>query len=463
MPATAATTTPCNPHAKGPGSPLWRFGGFLFALLVLFGRTCLAADPPNVIVILADDLGYADIGVHGGDIETPHIDSIAATGVRFTSAYVTYASCSASRAGLLTGRHPMRFGFVNNPDRVVPTRPGNPLGLPPGELTLAELLADAGYETAAIGKWHLGKAVELHPLSQGFGEFYGFLGSLQRYFVRGRERILRDREPVAEDEYLTRAFTREALRFIERPREGPFFLYLAYNAVHTPLMGEKLPGAGAQVSLKGTGDVALNRQIYRDMVKVLDQGVGAILARLQELGMSDNTLLAFLSDNGGSRTTGAYDNTPLRDFKGSNYEGGIRVPLLLRWPARLAAGMRYDLPVSSMDLFATAAVAADATLPRDRVLDGVDLMPYLAGERSEEPHDALFWHWRGAYAVRSGPWKLLQYVGLPPELYRLDDDVAESNNLAAQRGERVAALQKSLRLWRAELAEPLWQRPPSAE
>lgn len=451
-------------QARASQNSLW--GGL--AVAALLGGLLLwllapgpAAAGPNVIVILADDLGYADIGLHGGDITTPHIDSIAARGVQFTNAYASHASCSPSRAGLLTGRHQMRFGFIDNPDRVRPTRPGNSLGLPPSEITLAEVLGDAGYRTAAIGKWHLGLAQELHPLEQGFDEFFGFLGSLHPYFPLGPGEILRGRRSVEERDYLTDAFTREAADFIERNRKRPFFLYLAYNAVHTPLMGDTPPAKGETITLYGTGDAARDRATYRNMVQALDAGVGRILATLRRLGIENDTLLMFVSDNGGARITGAYDNSPLRDFKGTLYEGGIRVPFLLQWPAGVGAGTRYDHPVSVLDILPTAAGAARAALPGNRVIDGVDLAPYLRGERAGAPHQALYWNWGPhEYAVRQGEWKLIRRGGQSIELYNLSRDIAETRNRSAAKPHRVRELDALLTRWIGELDEPLWEPDP---
>jgi arylsulfatase A-like enzyme len=420
-----------------------------------------ASQSPNIIIILADDLGYADISLHKGDIPTPNIDSIASAGVQFTNGYATHSSCSPSRAGLLTGRHQMRFGFISNPDRVQPTSPGNPLGLPLDEITLAEVLSEAGYYTGAVGKWHLGLSPDLHPLEQGFDEFYGFLNSLHRYFLMSHTRILRGREQTAEKEYLTHAFTREAIDFIERRQDDPFLLYLAYNAVHTPLMLDTPPAKGEEITLHGTGDIDRNRAIYRNMAEALDNDVGEILEKLRTLGLDDNTVVFFMGDNGGAELPGAYDNTPLRDFKGTLYEGGIRVPFLVQWPSGIPRGTRYDHPVSAMDIFTTAAALAQAELPIDRHIDGINLLPYLTGEIHTAPHEALFWNWDQAqHAVRRGNWKLIQRKARADELYNLEQDIAEKTNLAASRQDVVKELSTALRKWQNELEKPLWEPIP---
>jgi arylsulfatase B len=360
---------------------------------------------PNIVLILADDLGYGELGCQGNaEIPTPHIDSIAAGGVRFTAGYVTGPNCSPSRAGLLAGRYGTRFGHEFNPIGAQNENPA--FGLPLAETTLAEVLRDAGYATGAIGKWHLGGAAPYHPQRRGFDSFFGFLheghyyvpapwpgvatmlrrrtlpggGQGRRTFgdvtysthMHGFEPpydannpILRDGQPSAEAAYLTDAFTREALSFIDRRREEPFFLYVAYNAVHSPLQG-------ADAYLKEFASIDdIQRRIFAAMLGNLDDGVGQILAKLRAAGLEDDTLVFFLSDNGGPTRELTSSNKPLRGEKGSVYEGGVRVPFMVRWPGRLPAGSTYEQPVSSTDIFATAAAVAGATPPQGRTLDGV--------------------------------------------------------------------------------------------
>lgn len=417
------------------------------------------ARQPNIVVLLADDLGYGDLSIHGAtDVQTPNIDALAKSGAQFNEAYVCYPACGPSRAGLMTGRHPLRFGYPSNPDQVVPTESGNLVGLPTEELTLAELLKEQGYATGLFGKWHLGFQTECHPLNNGFDEFFGFLGSLYRYFDLGNMKppkcFMRGFVRWHEKEYLTDAIGRESASFIERHQKEPFLLYASFNAVHTPLMWDKDPG-NVPIPLDGTDDVAENRRMLVNMIQGLDRGVGAILDQLKECGLEENTLVFFLSDNGGPKATGAYSNGPLRDFKGSSYEGGIRVPLFVRWPGHIKSGLSFQQPVSALDVFATSVAAAGGKLPTDRVYDSKNLLPVLTGEEkiAERP---LFWDALGMQAVRLGDWKLvLKDGGRVKELYNIRNDTGEQNNLIAAYPERAADLEKRLRRWQGEL--PPWK------
>jgi len=447
------------------------------------------------VVILADDLGYGELGCQGNrEIPTPHIDSIAAEGVRFTAGYVTGPNCSPSRAGLLTGRYGTRFGHEFNPIGAKNEDPA--FGLPLGETTLADVLRDAGYVTGAVGKWHLGGTAMYDPHRRGFESFFGFLHE-GHYYVpqpwpgvttmlrrrtlpgggQGRRAfgdvvysthmgyyepeydannpLLRDGQPEAEAAYLTDAFTREALGFIDRQRDKPFFLYLAYNAVHSPMQG-------ANAYLKKFASIDdIHRRIFAAVLSNLDDGVGAILDKLRSAGLENDTLVFFLSDNGGPTRELTSSNKPLRGEKGSVYEGGLRVPFMVRWPGRLPAGARYDLPVSSTDIFATAAAVAGAAPKNGRKLDGVNLMPYLSGESSGRPHETLYWRQGLNTAVRVGDWKLLRHgrgsTNGPWELYDLAPDLGEEQDLAAAEPQRREAL---LRVWEkldGEMVEPAFR------
>ncbi len=352
------------------------------------------ARPPNIVILLADDLGYGELGCQGNpQIPTPHIDSIAAAGVRFTDGYVTAAYCSASRAGLLTGRYQTRFGYEFNPIGHHNEHPD--AGLPDAETTLAQLLHDAGYATALIGKWHLGGHPRYHPLRRGFDEFFGFTheghffvpppydgvttmlrrktlpgGGKGRWTARdgklvysthmghdepaydANNPLVRGGQPVAEQAYLTDALTREAVDFIDRHREQPFFLYLAYNAVHSPLQG-------ADAYMQQFSHIEdVHRRIFAAMLANLDHSVGRVLAKLREAGVEEQTLIFFLSDNGGPTRELTSSNLPLRGGKGDVFEGGIRVPFLMQWKGSLAAGRVEPRAVISLDIFATAAAAA---------------------------------------------------------------------------------------------------------
>ncbi|HNT88139.1 MAG TPA: sulfatase-like hydrolase/transferase, partial [Candidatus Hydrogenedentes bacterium] len=360
-----------------------------------FGESAGDAARPNIIVILADDLGYGDLGVTGcKDVPTPHIDAIATGGVRFTHGYVSCPVCSPTRAGLMTGRYQQRFGHWYNPGPPVDEQPN--IGLPLSETTIADRLKEAGYATGLVGKWHLGLGPEFHPMKRGFDEFFGFPHGSHSYVdsrADTKNPIMRGTEAVDEPAYLTEAFTREAVDFIRRRAGAPFFLYLSYNAVHGPLQA---PDAYLE-RFKAIEDET--RRTYAAMLSALDDGVGAVLAALREKGIEEDTLVFFLSDNGGPIAVNGSRNTPFSGAKGTLQEGGIRVPFFLRWPERLPAGRTCDLPVISLDILPTCLAAAGGALPSDAPLDGVNLLPYLAGNEGA-PHDYLFWRYHDGAAVR---------------------------------------------------------------
>jgi arylsulfatase A-like enzyme len=419
----------------------------------LFAQPTLRqARKPNIVVVLADDLGYADLGCQGcADIPTPHIDSLAQGGVRFTNGYVSCPVCSPTRAGLMTGRYQQRFGHEFNPGASGATAPE--VGLPLSQVTLAQVLRTAGYATGLVGKWHLGGAPHFHPLRRGFDEFFGFLSGSHPYLAPGadpRNPILRGTEPVDEKEYLTDAFSREAVAFIARHRDQPFFLYLAYNAVHTPL--QATPNYLAR--FEHIADQ--RRRTYAAMLSAMDDGVGAVLAELRRSGVERDTMIFFLSDNGGPTEVNGSRNTPLSGVKGMVREGGIRVPFILRWPARIPGGKTYDAPVISLDIFPTAVAAAGGTIPRDRVMDGVDLLPHILGHNSGAPHDFLFWRMDDQHAVRRGKWKLVRIREAETELCDLSRDVAETTNLASREPMVAQALSRALAAWESQLATPIW-------
>jgi len=417
-------------------------------------RTAAAAAaserPPNVVVIVSDDAGYADFSFQGSrEVATPSLDELAGRGVRCTSAYVTASVCSPSRAGLLTGRYQQRFGHERN----VPPRYSEENGLPTEEVLLSDLLREEGYRTIALGKWHLGYAPHFHPLARGFDDYWGFLQGSRSYWpIEGTRlnRLLRDREPVEERfEYLTDALGEEAAHYVEAHRERPFFLYLAFNAVHTPMHArpdvlEELPSV----------EPKRRRQLVA-MTISLDRAVGRLLAALREHGLERDTLVVFVNDNGGA-TNNASLNAPLRGTKGTPFEGGLRVPMLISWPARLPQGLVYDPPVSTLDVLPTALAAAGRQDPAPNALDGVDLLPFLSGEVEGRPHETLFWR-RGAHrAVRDGDWKLVLQEDGEPMLFDLAADPGESHDLAVDEPERLAALVGKLEAWEAELIEPRW-------
>ncbi|MCP4886890.1 MAG: sulfatase [Planctomycetaceae bacterium] len=468
------------------------FAVLLFALMPV---SVSADEQPNIIVLFADDLGYGELSCQGNpEIPTPHIDSIADNGTRFTSGYVAGPNCSPSRAGLLTGRTPTRFGYEFNPIGARNEEPG--AGLPPEEITIAETLHDAGYTTGLIGKWHQGGSAKYHPFRHGFDEFFGFTHE-GHYFVpppykgvttmlrrrtlpggnKGRwvgkkgliygthmgnnepdydanNPIVRGGQPVVETEYLTDAFTREAVDFIDRHDDKPFFLLLAYNAVHSPLQG-----ADAYVKKFAHID-DIHRRIFAAMLANMDDSVGAVMKQLRKSGLEENTIVFFLSDNGGPTRELTSSNLPLRGEKGQMYEGAIRVPFMAQWKGKLEPGNVYHKPVSSMDIFATASAIANAKTPKQ--VEGVNLIPYLNGKDKSRPHETLFWRQGGKTALRHGDWKLLRMgKKFQPgkakwELYDLANDQSETTNLADTNPERVKELQAIWNKKNSEMREPLF-------
>lgn len=420
---------------------------------------------PNIVLILADDLGYGDIGVHGGkEIPTPNIDALAGNGVRCRSGYVSGPYCSPTRAGLLTGRYQQRFGHEFNP--VLLAQGGMGQGLPVEQTTLADRLKGAGYATGLIGKWHLGEEDKFHPLRRGFTEFYGFLPGSHSYLTSDdatRGPVFRGRQKVDFEGYLTDVLGREAAAFIERHQKEPFFLYLAFNAVHTPMH------ARADLLQKFEAIDDPTRRTYAAMTAALDEAVGAVLGKLRTAGLEEQTLVFFLSDNGGpidKFASNGSQNTPLRGSKGDTWEGGIRVPFLVQWKRHLPAGKVYDAPVIQLDILPTALAAAGVPVPADAKLDGVNLLPFLAGTQVAAPHETLYWRFGDQMAIRQGDWKLVkptltatgQYGPVPKEplLINLAEDIAEKNDLAARNPGKVRQLQAAWDKWHAELPPPSW-------
>jgi len=421
------------------------------ALLLLPPAAALAARP-NILIIVGDDMGYADIGVHGcKDIPTPHLDSLAKNGVRCTSGYVSGPYCSPTRAGLMTGRYQQRFGHEFNPGPVA----GDEVGLPTTETTLADRLKAAGYKTGMVGKWHLGYTEKYHPVNRGFQEFYGFLGGARSYFPLGNNppvggKMYRNLEVLPEnEEYTTDAFTREALAYIDRHLKDEWFLYLTYNAVHGPMHAtEKYLDRFKNVEDE-------NRRTYCAMMSAMDDGIGAILKKLDETKLSENTLVFFVSDNGGPPVNSS-NNGVLRGNKAQTWEGGIRVPYLVQWKGRIPAGKTYDNPVIQLD-FAPTALAAAGVEPKDAKFDGVNLLPHLEGKLTTPPHESLYWRFGDQMAIRHGNLKLVQGRGSDKRmLFDLAADIGEQKDLADQRPEVVKDLAARYDAWNATLEAPRW-------
>jgi arylsulfatase A-like enzyme len=438
-----------------------------------------AGAQPNIVVIVGDDMGYADIGVHGcKDIPTPNIDSLAADGVRCSSGYVSGPYCSPTRAGLLTGRYQTRFGHEFNPggapgsaelkkQRKQTGKSNEDSGLPLTEKTMADWLREADYRTALIGKWHLGHGEPLRPLRRGFDEFYGFLGGSHGYFPGDGAPIYRGNEPVEENEYLTDAIARESVAFIERQTsDKPFFLCVTFNAVHTPMQ------ANEERLTKFANISDEKRRTYAAMMSAMDDAIGAILSQLRAKELDKNTLVFFISDNGGpslpTTTVNGSINEPLRGSKRTTLEGGVRVPFLVKWPGRLPAGKVYDQPVIQLDILPTALAAAGVKVGDDARLEGVDLLPYLGGENQSAPHDALYWRFGSQMAIRQGDWKLVRYdpttdrqpgdsgLATDAKLYNLANDIGETNDLVDEEPEKARALQAAWDKWNESNVPAAW-------
>lgn len=463
----------------------------LFGLLVAALGRAAAAERPNIVIIVADDLGYGELGSYGGrDVPTPHIDSIGRNGVRFTNAYITAPFCAASRAALLTGRYQTRFGFEFNPIGAANADPA--IGLPESETTLADALRGAGYVTGLVGKWHLGGSARFNPQRRGFDEFFGFLHEGHYYVpppwpdhvtwlrrralpdgTQGRwtspdgrtvwtthlrnfepdydsdNPLLRNSQPVVEKANLTDAFSREAGDFITRHKAQPFFLNLAYNSVHSPMQA-------ADTYLQRFAHLPdVHRRIFAAMLAQLDDGVGRVLARLRTERLEERTLVVFLSDNGGPTRELTSSNRPLRGEKGQLLEGGIRVPMLMQWKGRIPGGRVENRMVSSLELFPTATAAAGVKPGTN--LDGVDLVPHLTTPGNAQIRPGHYWRVGTQSAYRAGEWKIHRGRGEAKwQLYHLTADIAEERDLAGTEPAKVAELEAAWRALDARMIAPLW-------
>ncbi len=409
---------------------------------------------PNILFIVADDMGYSDVGFQGcKDIPTPNLDALAKSGVRFTSGYVSAPYCSPTRAGLLTGRYQEKFGHEFNP-----SSPGT--GLPVGETTIANRLKTVGYRTGLVGKWHQGSEPKFHPQQRGFDEFFGFLGGSHSYFKYNG--MLRGTEPVSGTEYFSDAFGREACDYIAHHKDEPWFLYLAFNAVHTPM-------DATDDRLKKFANIEdKKRRTYAAMMLGLDDNVGRVLNKLAETGQTENTYVIFIADNGGpvmpGTTMNASHNDPLRGGKRTTLEGGIRVPFIVSWKGHVKPGV-YDNMAMQLDLTATALNIAGADTKN---IDGVNLLPFITGENKGKPHDELYWRFGDQMAIRVGDYKLVRYdknadvrvgkrlAAIGPFLYNLKEDISETKDLSAQMPDKMHELQTKWDAWNKTLMKPLW-------
>ncbi|MDO8544547.1 MAG: sulfatase-like hydrolase/transferase [Opitutaceae bacterium] len=437
----------------------------LLALVIASVVHAAAPARPNILLLIADDLGYGELSCQGNpQIPTPHIDSIAKNGVRFTNGYVSGPYCSPTRAGLMTGRYQERFGHEFNPGPAEQAVAN--FGLPLSETTLPQRLKAAGYVTGMFGKWHLGYRPEFHPQQRGFDEYFGFLGGAHSYIDAEADPlnpILRGTTKVAKIDYTTEEFAREAVQFIDRHRREAWFCYLPFNAVHSPLQAP-------DKYLKRFASIAdLRRRTFAAMLSAMDDAVGSVLAKLRELKLEENTLVFFISDNGGPTPSTTSGNGPLRGFKSQTWEGGIRVPWMLQWKGRIPAGGVDDRPVIQLDVLPTALAAAGVATKPEWKIDGVNLLPFLRGENTGRPHEVLYWRFGVQMAIRRGDWKLVKGPGpaggseqrgpvtiAGVELYDLKQDIGEKTNLAAQEPGIVHQLAAAWAEWDAQLQEPKW-------
>ena len=427
------------------------------------------AERPNIVVILADDLGYGSVSWYGSDIPTPHIDSIGANGIGFLSGYMTAPVCNPSRPALITGRYQQRWGKELNSQTVAPVGAARK-SLPTTETTLAAALKREGYATGAVGKWQLGTAEGYHPLDRGFDFFLG-MPSGSRFVESswpnariapgnedsgepdgaGRYRgLLQGRQPIQLDEYLTDRLGREGVRFVERHKDGPFFLYLAFHAPHGPIQTidkyyERFPSIDNET-----------QRIYAAMISALDDWVGAVLQALRKHGLEERTLVFFASDNGAAKQSDidGKRNAPLIGHKRNLYEGGIRIPFLVQWRNRLVGGRRFEHAASSLDIFPTALAAAGMQDLDALDLDGVNLLPFLDGSATGAPHQHLVWRSGPNAAVRKGPWKLIRSEGGLTRLYNLDEDPGESVDHSHEQPALVVELERVLEEWAEDKAAP---------
>ncbi|KJF41720.1 sulfatase-like hydrolase/transferase [Draconibacterium sediminis] len=412
---------------------------------------------PNFVLIVADDLGFADVSFNGStQIKTPNIDRLASTGVRFTQGYVSSAVCSPSRAGLLTGRNQVEFGHDNNLAGIQPGFDPDFNGLPLTEKTIADRLRPLGYVTGLIGKWHLGDLPHFHPLKRGFDEFWGYTGGGHDYFVakpngKGYTGPIQCNFKKPQSiTYITDDKGDECVDFIKRHKNKPFFLFASFNAPHAPMQA-------TDADLKLFSHIKNEkRRSYCAMVHRLDINIGRIMETLENEGLVENTLVVFLSDNGGPCDQNASNNAPFNGQKGILLEGGIHVPFVMNWPGALPTGMVYEKPVVSLDIAPTFLELAGGKITNDDNFSGVNLIPYLNGDIETLPHIDLKWKFTISRAIRKGDWKLVSIPDRIPLLYHLPSDVSEQHNVAMENFDITTDLLKELGNWDVSLPYPLF-------
>ncbi|XMO85870.1 sulfatase-like hydrolase/transferase [Algibacter sp. AS12] len=434
----------------------------VFLLVVSCLPTSVAQQKPNIIFLFCDDAGYADFGFQGSKVMiTPNLDKLSREGVKFTQGYVTDATCGPSRAGLITGKYQQRFGYqeINVPGYMSENSKylGDDMGLPLDQKTIADYLKKLGYKNAVYGKWHLGNADRFHPLKRGFDEFYGFRGGARSYFpyknfngVHHDNKMERNFGNFEEPKgYATDVLADEAISFIEKNKNNPFFIYLAFNAVHTPM-------DALDEDLEKFPNLIGKRKEVAAMTLALDRACGKVLDKLKELGIDDNTIIVFSNDNGGPTDKNASLNLPLSGTKSNHLEGGLRVPYLIKWPKKFKAGTVYNYPVSTFDLLPTFYAAGGGDVKDLEDVDGVNLIPFVDGSNEARPHKYLFWKKEARAVCRDNDWKLIRFADRPAELYDLSKDITEQNNLAFQELERTKEMFKKLFDWELTQERPLW-------
>ena len=429
----------------------------LVGILISPCESARAADKkPNFLVILSDDVGWAEYGFQGGkDIPTPHIDSIAKHGVRFAQGYVSGPYCSPTRAGLMTGRYQTRFGHEFNS---VAQRSGLKLT----EKTIAERLKPLGYSTCAVGKWHLGAGAEYRPLKRGFDEFFGTLANTPYYhptqFVDSR--VSPDVQAVPDDSfYTTDAYGDRVVDWLGKQQDQPWFMYVPFNAQHGPLQApQKYLDRFPQIQDE-------KRKTFAAVMSAMDDAIGRVLGKIREMGEEENTVIVFFSDNGGPTAQTTSSNLPLRGSKATTWEGGVRVPFCMQWKGKIPADKTYESPIIQLDLLPTFLAAAGAEINPEWKLDGVNLLPYLTGEKAGQPHETLYWRFGQQWAIRHGNMKLVvaRGGGAEPELYNLTSDASESKNLAGEQPDKVKELLALYEKWNAEQEPASSPQEPAAK
>lgn len=417
---------------------------------LLFPSMLFAANTkgkPNIILILIDDAGYADFGFSGSkEFKTPNIDRIANNGLVFTDMHASASVSGPSRSGLMTGRYQQRFGCETNTSLDI-------VGVPTNERFFSEILQLEGYKTAAFGKWHLGSTFEQHPNSRGFDEFYGFLGGARGYFFNESflnhetKGIMHNREYVRFDGYLTDVFADKAVDFIDENKKNPFFIYLSFNAVHSPFEAKD-------------SDIALFKNTSRPtlaaMTWALDRAIGKVLNKLEDEHIIDNTLIMFMSDNGGDFSKGnSKDNYPLKSEKGLEFEGGHRVICTFRWDNVIPKHTRFDGLSSMLDIFPTVLNVSGSDYKSNKKVDGVNLIPFILGKKNNNPHEWLFWRIERWKAVRYNNFKLVSAQGVGDRMYDLSNDINETIDLRHTHSELYKEMKKRLYEWEDVLIQPI--------